>query len=295
MNSLAPFVLNSKLVPLMAATAAASARGAYVVNVSAMEVWPTEGTSRFTLTTATYSHVVVVCGGGQRGAGGVGGWVGGGGGLASRHLDVMLALHKCSQPSRTPVLQALSTEGRHGVQRSRVAPFSGGGPKRLGSIVMLWMQGKFYRHKTEFHPHTNMYVCCDFCVGWVGASCAGMHVSAAVSCEHLCVYVCGRLWAFVDVCRRLCTYACTFVHVCVYVCARLCTFVHGFVRLRVCLCAGVCLRMLVSAHMCARVCTASVPWTAQGQGRLEHDDSHLCPGPLHAEHLYDVCGHRVDQ
>ncbi len=165
----------------------------------------------------------------------------------------------------------------------------------MGSIVMLWMQGKFYRHKTEFHPHTNMYVCCDFCVGWVGASCAGMHVSAAVSCEHLCVYVCGRLWAFVDVCRRLCTYACTFVHVCVYVCARLCTFVHGFVRLRVCLCAGVCLRMLVSAHMCARVCTASVPWTAQGQGRLEHDDSHLCPGPLHAEHLYDVCGHRVDQ
>ncbi len=78
MNSLAPFVLNSKLVPLMAATAAASARGAYVVNVSAMEVWPNEDTSRFTLTTAACSHVVVVCGGGQRGAGGVGG--GGGGG-----------------------------------------------------------------------------------------------------------------------------------------------------------------------------------------------------------------------
>jgi hypothetical protein len=37
-NSLAPFVLNSKLVPLMATTAAASTRGCYVVNVSAMEV-----------------------------------------------------------------------------------------------------------------------------------------------------------------------------------------------------------------------------------------------------------------
>ena len=56
-NSLAPFVLNSKLVPLMAATAAASARGAYVVNVSAMEVWPTEGTSRFALTATVCAHV----------------------------------------------------------------------------------------------------------------------------------------------------------------------------------------------------------------------------------------------
>ena len=92
----------------------------------------------------------------------------------------------------------------------------------MGSIVMLWMQGKFYRHKTEFHPHTNMYVCCDFCVGWVGASCAGMHVSVAVSCEFVCVHVCVRL--------------CTFV----YVRARFCTFARVLVRLYACLCLLVC-------------------------------------------------------
>jgi hypothetical protein len=37
-NTLAPFVLNSKLTPLLQATAATSSRGCYIVNVSAMEV-----------------------------------------------------------------------------------------------------------------------------------------------------------------------------------------------------------------------------------------------------------------